>query len=845
MQPTLCSRCHKNVAVIFIQKMEGGATKSEGLCLKCAKELGIKPVEDMMQKMGISDEDLEGLTNEMMSAFGGAEGMEGLVPAEDGDDEEDEGKTATFPFLNKLFGSAQSPQAQPPEREQPRQGDGKEKKGDKPPKRKFLENYCISLTQKAADGKLDRIIGRDEEIQRTIQILNRRQKNNPCLIGEPGVGKTAIAEGLAQKIYQRDVPYKLLDKEVYLLDLTALVAGTQFRGQFESRMKGLIEEIKKLGNIILVIDEVHNIVGAGDAEGSMNAANILKPALSRGEIQVIGATTLTEYRKYIEKDSALERRFQPVMVEEPSIEDSVKIIQGIAPYYERFHFVSISPEMCRLAVTMSERYITDRFLPDKAIDLIDEACSDVNLHNKTLAREVEVKKEIESLEKERERLMVEANDRDYKRQTALKNNEQRQTELRRELAKLNAEHDSLMGNPATTEALSANEQRQSNFRRELGSLAEEREKFLSDEGSSKDYENLAAIKSREMQLQDELAKLEAQSAPPLTVEHLAHVIELWTKIPASQIQEAEYERLARLEDRLKEHIIGQDEAVHAVATAVRRGRVGIASKRKPVSFIFVGSTGVGKTELVKRLAMDMFHSPESLIRLDMSEFMEKFAVSRIIGSPPGYVGYDEAGQLTEKVRRKPYCVILFDEIEKAHPDVLNILLQILDDGHITDAQGRNVNFENTIIVMTSNAGSDARTSAGSVGFGRTADEQGKERAMKALEGFLRPEFINRVDEIVYFNKLTEENFKAIAGIMLGELRDNLKERGITFTWDEALLDHLVKKSFSATYGARNLRRQIQKDLEDGIATKLIDSYLHPLHSIHASADGDSVVLTSE
>ena len=845
MQPTLCSRCHKNVAVIFIQKMEGGTTKSEGLCLKCAKELGIKPVEDMMQKMGISDEDLEGLTNEMMSAFGGAEGMEGLVPAEDGDDEEDEGKTATFPFLNKLFGSAQSPQAQPPEREQPRQGDGKDKKGDKPPKRKFLENYCISLTQKAADGKLDRIIGRDEEIQRTIQILNRRQKNNPCLIGEPGVGKTAIAEGLAQKIYQRDVPYKLLDKEVYLLDLTALVAGTQFRGQFESRMKGLIEEIKKLGNIILVIDEVHNIVGAGDAEGSMNAANILKPALSRGEIQVIGATTLTEYRKYIEKDSALERRFQPVMVEEPSIEDSVKIIQGIAPYYERFHFVSISPEMCRLAVTMSERYITDRFLPDKAIDLIDEACSDVNLHNKTLAREVEVKKEIGSLEKERERLMVEANDRDYKRQTALKNNEQRQTELRRELAKLNAEHDSLMGNPATTEALSANEQRQSNFRRELGSLAEEREKLLSDEGSSKDYENLAAIKSREMQLQDELAKLEAQSAPPLTVEHLAHVIELWTKIPASQIQEAEYERLARLEDRLKEHIIGQDEAVHAVATAVRRGRVGIASKRKPVSFIFVGSTGVGKTELVKRLAMDMFHSPESLIRLDMSEFMEKFAVSRIIGSPPGYVGYDEAGQLTEKVRRKPYCVILFDEIEKAHPDVLNILLQILDDGHITDAQGRNVNFENTIIVMTSNAGSDARTSAGSVGFGRTADEQGKERAMKALEGFLRPEFINRVDEIVYFNKLTEENFKAIAGIMLGELRDNLKERGITFTWDEALLDHLVKKSFSATYGARNLRRQIQKDLEDGIATKLIDSYLHPLHSIHASADGDSVVLTSE
>ena len=847
MQPTLCSRCHKNVAVIFIQKMEGGTTKSEGLCLKCAKEMGIKPVEDMMQKMGISDEDLEGLTNEMMSAFGGAEGMEGLMSAEEADeDEEDAGKPATFPFLNKLFGSAQSPQAQPPEREQPRAERGdKDKKGEKQPKRKFLENYCISLTQKAADGKLDRIIGRDEEIQRTIQILNRRQKNNPCLIGEPGVGKTAIAEGLAQKIYQRDVPYKLLDKEVYLLDLTALVAGTQFRGQFESRMKGLIEEIKKLGNIILVIDEVHNIVGAGDAEGSMNAANILKPALSRGEIQVIGATTLTEYRKYIEKDSALERRFQPVMVEEPSIDDSIRIIQGIAPYYEKYHFVSISPEMCRLAVTMSERYITDRFLPDKAIDLIDEACSDVNLHNKTLAREVEVKKELEALEKERENLMVEANDRDYKRQTTLKNNEQRQTEIRRELNKLTAEHDSLMGNPATTEALAANEQRQSNFRRELENLAGEREKLLSDEGSSRDYERLASIKSREIQLQDELNKLEAQSAPPLTVEHLARVIELWTKIPASQIQEAEYERLAKLEDRLKEHLIGQDEAVHAVAAAVRRGRVGIASKRKPVSFIFVGSTGVGKTELVKRLAMDMFHSPESLIRLDMSEFMEKFAVSRIIGSPPGYVGYDEAGQLTEKVRRKPYCVILFDEIEKAHPDVLNILLQILDDGHITDAQGRNVNFENTVIVMTSNAGSDARTSAGSVGFGRTADQQGRERAMKALESFLRPEFINRVDEIVYFNKLTEDNFKAIAAIMLRELQDALKEKGITFTWDDALLDYLVKKSYSMTYGARNLRRQIQKDLEDDIATKLIDSYLHPIQSIHASADGEHPVLTAE
>ena len=844
MQPTLCSRCHKNVAVIFIQKMEGGTTKSEGLCLKCAKEMGIKPVEDMMQKMGISDEDLEGLTNEMMSAFGGAEGMEGLMSAEEADeDEEDEGKTATFPFLNKLFGSAQSPQAQPPEREQPRAERGdKDKKGEKQPKRKFLENYCISLTQKAADGKLDRIIGRDEEIQRTIQILNRRQKNNPCLIGEPGVGKTAIAEGLAQKIYQRDVPYKLLDKEVYLLDLTALVAGTQFRGQFESRMKGLIEEIKKLGNIILVIDEVHNIVGAGDAEGSMNAANILKPALSRGEIQVIGATTLTEYRKYIEKDSALERRFQPVMVEEPSIDDSIRIIQGIAPYYEKYHFVSISPEMCRLAVTMSERYITDRFLPDKAIDLIDEACSDVNLHNKTLAREVEVKKELDALEKERENLMVEANDRDYKRQTTLKNNEQRQTEIRRELNKLTAEHDSLMGNPATTEALAANEQRQSNFRRELDNLAGEREKLLSDEGSSRDYERLASIKSREIQLQDELNKLEAQSAPPLTVEHLARVIELWTKIPASQIQEREYQRLARLEERLKQHIIGQDEAVHAVSSAIRRGRVGISPKRKPVSFIFVGSTGVGKTELVKQLAHDLFNTPESLIRLDMSEFMEKHAVSRIIGSPPGYVGYDEAGQLTEKIRRKPYSVILFDEIEKAHPDVLNILLQILDDGRITDAHGRTVNFENTVIVMTSNAGSN--TKSGSVGFARTANEQGRERAMKALQEFLRPEFINRVDEIVYFNQLTEDNFKAIAALMLQELQDSLAEKGIVFTWQDSLLDYLVKKSYSAAYGARNLRRLIQKELEDAIASRIIDSWQHPVARLDASSDGEQLVLSA-
>ena len=839
MNMPMCSRCKKNIAVVFITKIEGpDKTTQEGLCLKCARELGVKPLDNIMEQMGITEDDLEALSGEI----GSLSDLNDLVPA-GSDGADDDAPHETDPAAPVPSSPAPPLPPQTPLRDSARTRTQAPPREDK--KRKYLNNYCENLTRKAAEGRIDHIVGRDRETDRVIQILNRRQKNNPCLIGEPGVGKTAIAEGLAQKIYQRDVPYKLLDKEVYLLDLTALVAGTQFRGQFESRMKGLIEEIKKLGNIILVIDEVHNIVGAGDAEGSMNAANILKPALSRGEIQVIGATTLTEYRKYIEKDSALERRFQPVMVEEPSIDDSIRIIQGIAPYYEKYHFVSISPEMCRLAVTMSERYITDRFLPDKAIDLIDEACSDVNLHNKTLAREVEVKKELDALEKERENLMVEANDRDYKRQTTLKNNEQRQTEIRRELNKLTAEHDSLMGNPATTEALAANEQRQSNFRRELDNLAGEREKLLSDEGSSRDYERLASIKSREIQLQDELNKLEAQSAPPLTVEHLARVIELWTKIPASQIQEAEYERLAKLEDRLKEHLIGQDEAVHAVAAAVRRGRVGIASKRKPVSFIFVGSTGVGKTELVKRLAMDMFHSPESLIRLDMSEFMEKFAVSRIIGSPPGYVGYDEAGQLTEKVRRKPYCVILFDEIEKAHPDVLNILLQILDDGHITDAQGRNVNFENTVIVMTSNAGSDARTSAGSVGFGRTADQQGRERAMKALESFLRPEFINRVDEIVYFNKLTEDNFKAIAAIMLRELQDALKEKGITFTWDDALLDYLVKKSYSMTYGARNLRRQIQKDLEDDIATKLIDSYLHPIQSIHASADGEHPVLTAE
>ncbi len=770
MQPTLCSRCHKNVAVIFITKLEGGETKNEGLCLKCARELGIKPIDDMMKKMGISDEDLDNLTNEMMSAFGGAEGMEGLMAQPSGqDDEEDDGRTATFPFLNQLFGGGGTPAQQPgPGGEQSRGEKAPQNGKERPPKRKFLESYCISLTKRAQEGKLDKLIGRDRELERVIQILNRRQKNNPCLIGEPGVGKTAIAEGLAMKIAKGDVPYKLRDKEVYLLDLTALVAGTQFRGQFESRMKGLIEEIRKLGNIILVIDEVHNIVGAGDAEGSMNAANILKPALSRGELQVIGATTLNEYRKHIEKDTALERRFQPVIVEEPSIEDSVKIMEGVAPYYEAYHQVSISPEMCRLAVTMSERYITDRYLPDKAIDLLDEACSNVNLKNKTLAREAEISKEMADLEKEKEVMMA-----------------------------------------ADTEEA---------------------------------YARLANIRSMELRLEEEQHRLQQEAVPALTAQHLANVIELWTNIPASQIQEQEYERLSKLEERLKQHIIGQDEAVHAVAAAIRRGRVGISPKRKPVSFIFVGSTGVGKTELVKQLAQDLFNAPESLIRLDMSEFMEKYAVSRIIGSPPGYVGYDEAGQLTEKIRRKPYSVVLFDEIEKAHPDVLNILLQILDDGHITDAHGRKVNFENTVIVMTSNAGSN--TKVGSVGFNRTADEQGKDRAMKALQDFLRPEFINRVDEIVYFHQLTEDNFKAIAGLMLKELKDSLAEKHISLTWEDSLLDYLVKKSYSAAYGARNLRRLIQKELEDAIAERIISSWQHPVSQINVSSDGESLILTT-
>ena len=776
MKPTLCSRCKKNLAVIFITKMENGQTTNEGLCLKCAKELGIKPVDDMISRMGLSDDDLENLNGEMGDMMNGLEGLLNPGEKDEGDeDDEQESQTATFPFLNKLFGNAANNEnadnlpARDERTEQKPRGD--KPNGQKKQKHKFLDLYCQNLTQKARDGKLDRIVGRDVETERVIQILNRRQKNNPCLIGEPGVGKTAIAEGLAQRIVDKDVPYKLQSKEVYLMDLTALVAGTQFRGQFESRMKGLIEEVKKLGNIILVIDEVHNLVGAGDAEGSMNAANILKPALSRGEIQVIGATTFNEYRKHIEKDSALERRFQPVTVNEPTIEEAVAIMRGIAHYYEAYHGVEIPPEIARQAVILSERYITDRFLPDKAIDLLDEACSDVNLKNKNIGK-------LEALRKERDDLDL-----------------------------------------------------------ELKMLSENAEPTESD------YARMAELRSRNLQLGQEITMLEKEPKPVLTMENLARIIELWTKIPASKIRAQEYEQLLQLDTRLKQYIVGQDEAVAAVTAAIRRNRVGISPKKRPVSFIFVGSTGVGKTELVKVLANELFESVESLIRLDMSEYMEKHSVSKIIGSPPGYVGYDEAGQLTEKIRRRPYSVILFDELEKAHPDVLNILLQILDDGRITDAQGRVVNFENTIIIMTSNAGSDRKD--GSVGFGKTVSEQSKEKTLKALGEFLRPEFINRVDEVVCFNKLTEENFRAIADIMLGELRDSLDARGLTFDWDGSLVDYLVKKSYSVQYGARNLRRTIQKDLEDPIAEKLIDAYQNPLHALHAKADGEHVTLESE
>ena len=764
MQPKMCIKCRKNIAVLFITRIENGKSLNEGYCLKCARSLGIPQIDEAVKQMGISEEDLDMLSDEMGNMFGQ------MDDSDKHDDDEVDSQTATFPLLNQLFGGMgggnhnNMPANRSPKKEE------KENSGEHPKKKakkhKFLDTYCMDLTGRAKDGKLDQVIGRDTETERVIQILNRRQKNNPCLIGEPGVGKTAIAEGLAQRIAAGDVPYKLRDKEVFLLDLTALVAGTQFRGQFESRMKSLIGEIKECGNIILVIDEVHNLVGAGDAEGSMNAANILKPALSRGEIQVIGATTYAEYRKYIEKDAALERRFQPVSVAEPSIEEASQIMQGVAKAYAEFHGVAIPPEIARQCVILSERYITDRFLPDKAIDLLDEACSDVNLRCKEISELAEARK---------------ARD-DY------------ELELR----------------------------------------------MLNEDTENQNYERLAHIRSKLCQLAEQIERLEAMPKPVVTMENLARIIELWTKIPASKIKAQEYEQIKGLSDRLKKHIVGQDEAVDAVARAIRRNRVGISAKKRPVSFIFVGPTGVGKTELVKRLADDLFDSVDSLIRVDMSEYMEKHTVSKLIGSPPGYVGYDEAGQLTEKIRRRPYSVVLFDEIEKAHPDVLNILLQVLDDGRITDAQGRQVNFENTIIVMTSNAGSEGQV--GGMGFGRTSGDMVKERTMKALQGFLRPEFINRVDEIITFNHLSEENFLGIADIMLNELKDSLAVRGYELTWGEELRQYLVKKAFSLVYGARNLRRTIQKDLEDPIAEKIIDSFEVPISSIAIHVDEGKITL---
>ena len=766
MQMKLCTKCKKNMAVIFISRMDGSQTTNEGYCLKCARTLNIPQINEAVRQMGISEEDLDMLADEMGNMFGQ------IAPESENDDDEVDSQTATFPLLNQLFGghNMQPKSDLPAERPKRAEKEEKPEKGKKKSKKhKFLDSYCMDLTGRAREGKLDKVIGRDVETERVIQILNRRQKNNPCLIGEPGVGKTAIAEGLAQRIAAGNVPYKLRDKEVFLLDLTALVAGTQFRGQFESRMKSLVGEIKECGNIILVIDEVHNLVGAGDAEGSMNAANILKPALSRGEVQIIGATTFTEYRKHIEKDAALERRFQPVSVDEPTIEEAVQIMQGVAKAYEEFHMVRISPEIARQCVILSERYITDRFLPDKAIDLLDEACSDVNLRNKELSQLAELRKERDDYE----------------------------LELR----------------------------------------------MLNEDSENQDFERMALLRSKLMQLAARIEELEMVPLPAVTMENLARIIELWTKIPASKIKAQEYQQIRGLADRLKNHIVGQDHAVEAVAKAIRRSRVGISPKKRPVSFIFVGPTGVGKTELVKQLADDLFDSVDSLIRLDMSEYMEKHTVSKLIGSPPGYVGYDEAGQLTEKIRRRPYSVVLFDEIEKAHPDVLNVLLQVLDDGRITDAQGRVVNFENTVIIMTSNAGSDGRV--GGLGFGRTENDMAREKTMKALREFLRPEFLNRVDEIISFNHLTEENFRGIADIMLAELRESLENRGLDLTWGEDLREYLVKKAYSVTYGARNLRRTIQRCLEDPISEAIIDSFEAPISRLTVRVVDDAIVLDKE
>ena len=748
MSVMMCSRCHKRIAVVFVTKLEAGNKVNEGYCMKCAKEMGL-PIEnvlgDITKQFGVSPEQLEVMQNALDELT-----ENGLVPS-DNDDLEEGGAPAID--MPKLFENAGFPMPKAPEGTSNKKE--KESKGDKPKKYKFLDTYCRNLTKRAADGKLDRIVGREKELARLIQILCRRQKNNPCLIGEPGVGKTAIAEALAQKIADNDVPFKLRGKQIYLVDMTALVAGTQFRGQFESRMIGLLGEVKEAGNVILVIDEVHNIVGIGDSEGSVNAANILKPALSRGEVRIIGATTLNEYRKYIEKDTALERRFQPITVAEPSISQSIEMLAGIKHYYEEFHSIKIPDRVVERAVTLSERYITDRYLPDKAIDLLDEAASHLSLASSVLNEAQQIREELLALRDKRENLEAEA---------------------------------------------------------------------PSDEKSAQRcYEDIAQIKSKEIQLSERLREIEpCCESVELTEADIAEVIEIWTGIPATDISENEFEKIDKLAQRLKGKIVGQDEAVIAVSRAIKRSRAGISYKRKPVSFIFAGPTGVGKTELVKTLAADLFNSPETLIRLDMSEFMEKHSVSRIIGAPPGYVGYDEAGQLTEKIRRRPYSVVLFDEIEKAHPDVLNILLQILDDGRITDARGKTVNFENTVIVMTTNAGSD--NSSATVGFFSEEDARSENKTMKALSNFLRPEFINRVDEIITFRSLDESDFEAIARIMLNELRDALSEKGIAFTYTDEAVESIAKNSYSRKFGARNMRRYIRANVEDLLAEKIISDY---------------------
>lgn len=739
------------MAVVFVTKLENGNKINEGLCIQCAKELGV-PVDNMlgnvMNQLGITPEQLENMEKDINDYIGE---IGDNLPVPD-DDSEDGGAPAID--IPKLFKDVGFPA--PKEQENgAKNSDAKGKKPEKGKQYKYLNTYCRNLTKRAADGKLDRIIGRDRELERVIQILCRRQKNNPCLIGEPGVGKTAIAEALAQKIADGDVPYKLKGKQIYLVDLTALVAGTQFRGQFESRILGLLSEVREAGNVILVIDEVHNIVGTGDAEGSVNAANILKPALSRGEVRIIGATTLNEYRKYIEKDSALERRFQPVTVNEPSIAETVKMLEGIKHYYEEFHSIRIPDEVVQRTVVLSERYITDRYLPDKAIDLLDEAASKLSLSSAALNESQELREELLALRECREKL--------------------------------------------------------------------ENDTPSDEKGAQKCYEEIAEIKAKELQASQRLKDLEPDcERVTLSEADIASVIEIWTGIPATDISENEFEQIDQLETRLKRRIVGQDEAVEAVARAIKRNRAGIAYKRKPVSFIFAGPTGVGKTELVKTLAADLFHSPETLIRLDMSEFMEKHSVSRIIGAPPGYVGYDEAGQLTEKIRRRPYSVVLFDEIEKAHPDVLNILLQILDDGRITDARGKTVNFENTVIVMTTNAGSDH--SNATVGFFANEKEQGQDRTMKALSAFLRPEFINRVDEVITFRSLDKKDFERIAAIMLDELKGSLAEKKIDFRYTDDALACIAENSYSQKFGARNMRRYICRHVEDPLAEAIISDY---------------------